>query len=156
MPDDRGQRREVGRRNAEVGIIRFRIDMGAHAIPSTFDIQYSIFAFSQILFRLNWPLFRPAAGLTPDTRNLKPCTVYLPPQSSRNQYPATRIQYQASSIEHPAPLFKRFFSYKFAVRRKLLQYNFVVIRRLSSDHAGHLFGDAWCQHQTLAAHAAGM
>jgi len=34
---------------------------------STFRIRYSIFAFSQFLFRLDWPLFRPAAALTPDT-----------------------------------------------------------------------------------------
>ncbi len=29
-----------------------------------FDIHYSIFAFSEFLLRLDWPLFKPAAGLT--------------------------------------------------------------------------------------------
>jgi hypothetical protein len=31
-----------------------------------FDIHYSIFAFSEFLLRLDWPLFRLAAALTPD------------------------------------------------------------------------------------------
>ena len=44
-----------------------------------FDIYYSIFAFSEFLFRLDWPLFRPAAGLTPDTSNLLPATLHLKP-----------------------------------------------------------------------------
>jgi hypothetical protein len=35
---------------------------------STFIIRYSIFAFSEFLFRLDWPLFRAAAGLKTEYR----------------------------------------------------------------------------------------
>jgi hypothetical protein len=35
-------------------------------LTSTFIIRYSIFAFSEFLFRLDWPLFRPAAALNTD------------------------------------------------------------------------------------------
>jgi hypothetical protein len=31
---------------------------------------------AKFLFRLDWPLFRPEAALTPDTRNLTPFTDY--------------------------------------------------------------------------------
>jgi hypothetical protein len=63
-------------RNVELNIeslrsVFFKIDR----IPY-FDIQYSIFAFSEFLFRLNWPLFRSAAALTPETSPL-----YLPSRS---------------------------------------------------------------------------
>ena len=41
--------------------VRHKSSQRAEYIPSTFDIHYSIFAFSEFLFRLDWPLFRPAA-----------------------------------------------------------------------------------------------
>jgi len=36
-------------------------------IHSTFDVGRSMFDVHQFLFRLNWQLFMPAAGLTPET-----------------------------------------------------------------------------------------
>ena len=54
----------------------FKIDRihSFHTCPpqedSTFIIRYSIFSFLEFHFRLNWPLFRPAAGLNPEPLNL--------------------------------------------------------------------------------------
>jgi hypothetical protein len=38
----------------------------------SFAIRHSILAFLEFLFRLDRPFFWPAAGLTPETRHLKP------------------------------------------------------------------------------------
>jgi hypothetical protein len=42
-----------------------------------FNVGRSMFDVHQFLSRSNWPSFRPAAGLTPETRPLKPKTYNL-------------------------------------------------------------------------------
>ena len=58
------------------------------------DVQCSMFDVHSFLFRLNWPLFRPAAGLKSDTWHLKPKSyaLYLLPytQSLRREPNAVR------------------------------------------------------------------
>ena len=50
-------------------------------IHSTFDVGRSMFDVRQFLFRLDWPLFCPAAGLTPDTYTLDTrCLGFLAPE----------------------------------------------------------------------------
>jgi hypothetical protein len=38
-------------------------------------VRYSLFAFSEFLFRLNWPLFWPEEAAEPGTRNPEPGTL---------------------------------------------------------------------------------
>jgi len=60
--------------NRRISNIEFRRVVALRAIVflridkiHSFDIHYSIFAFSKFLLRSSWPLFRPEAALKPDT-----------------------------------------------------------------------------------------
>ena len=73
-------------------------------LTSTFDIHYSIFAFFEFLFRLNWPLFRPAAGLIRLRRNtLTPqLVVYLfPIQNLKSQIRNRRTRTPQRETRNP-------------------------------------------------------
>jgi hypothetical protein len=56
------------------------------------DVQCSMFDVQQFPFRSNWPLFRPAAGLKPDTRNLG---------AGKRYHPSTLRG--GSNLDHPGP-----------------------------------------------------